>query len=436
MNKTNTYVSTTNTAGSTLADAVMNPYANDGSLYLPAVLPQVPAAFFRNFADMAFDEIAFVLANLLIGGQIGANAVKDIVAKAFNFPVPMVQLSPQLHVAELFHGRTLSCKDFGARFMAALIPHLRRLTNRPLHVIASTAGNTGAAVADAFSHVPGVEVYILYPRQSTPRALEAQYLGNAPNIHPLRIDGNADVCRILASQLAMDSDLRKQADITTANSVNIATLLPRMFSLFYAVSRIDTMRKPLTVAIPAGSLGHLCAAVMARKMGLPLNRIIACENANSLLTDTMHTGVVPAHRRTVVTLAPSADRAVPSNLSRLIALCGGTAVSSLRDNIVACSVDDAGIMEAVNQCYFKYGYTIDPHTALAYAGIMRHAGNDDVCLVPATAHPAKSLTAMSAITGRAMDLPLQLTRYMRANIATPSLPPTYAALRSAILAHN
>lgn len=426
------YISTENIhAPVPLRTAMLGSNPGDGGLYWPSVLPVIPQAFFNNFAGMSFAEIAYVVANSLFGEEIHSTELKKIVDASFNFEVPVVHVGDDLYSLELFHGPTLAFKDFGARFMARVMQSLvrrRGLESGRINMLIATTGNTAGAVANALHGVEGVELFILFPRGVAGRQLEAQFTTLGGNVHALEVQGSIDDCQALVAQAYADVELNRQLTITSANSANILRLLPQTFYYFHGMARMAAMlprNKEITVAIPAGNLGNLVAALAARRMGLRMPSVIAAENANDFLTRSMAAGgieTVPA--RAIPTLAYAADKSRPSNLSRL---------HHLRDDdFTAVSVNDAGIIDAVNDCLGRYNYVIDPHTALAYHALQHYKPTGNAGLMVATAHPAKSLTAMNAITGRAMDLPLQLTRFMTGRDLRHRIAPTYDALRATL----
>lgn len=424
----------------TLSNAVLHSTPSGGGLYMPQRLPVIPAPFFMNFGGMSFDEIAYVLANQLFGEDVESASLKRVVDEAFNFDVPLVQISENIYVMELFHGPTLTFKDFGARFMARLLSHLhtgaemqRSKRSGKLHVLVATNGSTGSAIANGFAGISNVEVYILFPRGHAGRQQEKQFTTLGGNIHALEVQGTIDDCHSLVSQAFADPALNAVAALTSANSENIARLLPQSFYYFYAMALLTERigrKKPITIAVPAGNLGNVCAGIAAANMGLEYGGLIACENANSFLTD-MLAGRDNAAPRAIPTLACAADKGRPSNIDRLKFLCGGDAAGISR-RLSAVSVDDAGIIASVNDCYQTTGYTIDPHGAMAWKALKDNLKPGQPGLIMATGHPAKSLTAMSAITGRAMDLPLQLTRFMNGIDHRRPILPTYPMLRDFI----
>ncbi len=417
-----------------LAEAVMHSRANDGGLYMPQHLPVIPEAFFKNFAEMSFAEIAYVLGNLLYGPEISSANIKHIVDDSFNFDVPIVPVAPNIYSLELFHGPTMAFKDFGARFMARLLKYIKPKGAKKLHVLVATTGNTGSAIANGFAGIDGVEVYLLFPRGRVSRPLEAQFTTIGGNIHAIEVQGSIDDCQNMVRQAYEDAELNFKATITSANSLNIARLLPQTFYYFYGLAKLHPMLHPgqrIVVSLPCGNLGNLVGAVISKRMGLPIDRFVACENSNSFLTDYMRTSKVTEHL-TVPTLAYAADKGMPTNFERLQWLYDNS-LERMYSDIEAHSYSDAEIIDAINTCYIEHNYTCDPHSALAYCGLQDSLKPGEVGLMLATAHPAKSLDAMTAITGRSISMPQQMLKFANGIDKRVQMSSNYKSLRRFML---
>ncbi len=418
-----------------IIEAMLHCSAPDGGVYIPENLPTLPEAFFNNFIEMAPSEIAFVLADRLFGNSLDSGTLKTIVS-SINFPIRNAKIDRRLYAMELFHGPTLAFKDFGACFMAKFIEHLPNIApGKKIDIIVSTSGNTGSAIANAFAGVSRAEVFILFPPNPGNRALERQFTSLGGNIHPIEVQGNIDDCGRLARQALGDKSLHIGREMITANSGNILRLLPQTFYYFIGMAQLASQGidpHKVVISIPCGNLGNLCAAIMAKKMGLPMKRIIACENANSTLCKAFITGRFE-RRKSTPTLAYAADKGRPSNHERLCAMFDGD-ISKAQEFISAHTVDDLTIIETVNNCSQQNSYLLDPHSAMAYDGIDKNLGKDEIGYVVATAHPAKSLATMAAITGRALDLPLQLTAFMAGRDHRVRIAPNYQEFRSLIKA--
>ena len=429
------YISTGHNSPSvTLAQAVLCSHAPDGGLYMPASLPQIPDAFFRNFQGMTASEIAYVLATHFFSDDIPAQALKEMVDRTINFDIPLRRIDNDIYVLELFGGPTLTFKDIGARFMASLLRHIGT-GSLPLNIIVASCGNTAGAIANAMAPLSSVNVFVLFPRNSSNRQLERQYTTLVGNIHAIEVHGNIDDCLALMRQALSDPVLQRKAMMTCANSANIGRLLPETFYYFYGVAqlleRIDQRSTEIVAAIPCGNLGNLTGGIISKRLGLPISHFIACENANDAFNETLATGHLLPRRPSVPTLAYATDKADPTNLPRILDLYHYDFAAIRRDITGEC-VNDVAIIEAVNGCYRDTGYMCDPHTAMAYYGLRRNLRPGQTGLIIATAHPAKSLAAMNAITGRAMDLPLQLNAFMTGQDHRIRISPNYNVLRHII----
>jgi threonine synthase len=421
-----------------LKEAVFCGGSSTNEYFMPERLPKIPRAFFNNFGDMSFKDIAYVLANQMLGEELDSAVIKDIVNKAINFDAPIVRVDENIYALELFHGPTMAFKDFGARFMARLFENSGWLSpSRKTSILLATTGNTGAAVANAFAGVPNVKVYILFPKGRSTRQLEAQFVTLGGNIIPIEVMGSIDQCRQLVAQAFDDKALNREVPMTSANSANIARLLPQTFYYFYGLSRLSKLignDAKVTLAVPCGNLGNLVGAAMSKKMGLPVERILACENANSQFYQFMTTGYISSEQ-SIPTLAYAADKGMPSNMQRLLSLYDNSRDNMARD-ITAMSFDDAAIISTINNTFAETGYMCDPHTALAYAGLKRMLPKGQTGLFVATAHPAKSVATMNAITGRAVDLPLQMNAFMTGFDHRIKMMPNYESLKRIILENS
>ena len=431
------YVSTNRNETTDLKGVVSHCYAGDGSLYIPSVLPRLPQAFFNNISEMTTTEIAFVVLSTLLGDAVDAVKVKQAVEYAFSAPIGTRHLSPTRSVQELFAGPTLAFKDYSAMFMSAILPQIID-ASRHVTVVTASTGNTGAAIANAFSGKDNVDVFVLFPYGSMKRNDLAQFAALAGNIHPLEVMGNISDCKTLAREAILDKNLEEKTCVISGNTNNILRILPQVVFFFeaYARSSVAGAKHKFSVSIPCGNLSNLTAAVFARQMGLPINHIIAGCNANDDFVRVLKGDLSPerVNRTSRPTLARAMDSGYPTNLPRLIALYGGD-ITKAADDIKAYSVCDDEIKVAINSIYDTYDYQCDPHTAVAAAAARMFAEDDEHITVLATAHPAKSLNVMTSITGRAVELPLQLTRFMAKPKSPQKLAPTYQALKKNILTH-
>ncbi len=420
-----------------LKEAILNSGGALDGLYMPERLPNIPRAFFNNFGDMSLKDISYVISNQLFGRDIDSARLKQIVDQAINFDAPIKKLKDNVYVLELFHGPTMAFKDFGARFMAKMFELNGWLrSDKKLAILVATTGNTGAAIANAFAGLKNLNVYILFPKGRSTRQLEAQFTTLGGNIFPIEVSGTIDDCRRLVAMAFNDKSLSNEIWMTSANSANIARLLPQTFYYFYGIGKLIHkigVSRPISISVPCGNLGNLVGAVMSKLMGLPVNKIIACENSNNQFYNYVVNGSV-SPTKAIPTLAYAADKGFATNFQRLLSLYGDSKEALCKD-VVAHWSSDADIITTINSTFDETGYMCDPHTALAYAGLKKELKDNEVGLFLATAHPAKSVATMNAITGRAMDLPLQMTRFMTGTDHRVKIPATYNILKQIILEH-
>lgn len=429
------YRSTTGASGAvSLSAAVESCVAPDGGMYMPVSIPSLPKAFLNNIGEMSLRDIAFVVCSSFFGEDVPAGELKKIVDEAFAFDAPLVEVDKGIYVLELFHGPTLTVKDYGARFMARLMKRLFSSTPKR-NVIVATTGNTGAAVANSFHNLEGVNVFVLYPRGRLSRMSVAQFTALGDNIHPVEVAGSIEDCKRMLEEAVADPALAS-CRLTGANSINVARLLPLASLAFHAYSRLEARGVPgfseAVYCIPCGNLSNLVGAMIAGRMGLPASGILAACNRNSVLGRLLKgdfDGIVPTPE---ATFSPSMDMSYPSGWPRLKVLCGdGTKTVPI---LAAKPVSDAETAYTINELRAK-GYAIDPHGAVAYSAAAQ-LNTDKPKVVFATGHPAKQLDIMTRITGAAIELPVQLTRFMSVRRQPVKIAPTLPALRKLILTYN
>ncbi|MCH5219017.1 MAG: threonine synthase [Muribaculaceae bacterium] len=430
------YISTRHNSPSVgLIEALWHPLAPDNGLYLPESVPELPKAVLDNMAEMSMAEIGYVVFKALLGEEFTSVAIKKFSEEVYSFPAPMVELNNQMSVLELFEGPTLAFKDFGARAIAGLLRMTTaRHGDKPVNILIATTGNTGSAIANALAGVPNMNVFVVFPRGTATRALESQFTTRGGNIYPIEVSGSIDSCHTLVVTAMSDMELNERSVMLSVSSGNIARLIGQTVYYFYGVSRMmarERKGRQVVVSLPAGNLGNLTAGILAKRMGLDINHFIACENANNYLSRALLNDDFVPHAAQP-TLAYAADKSVPTNIERLFDLYKDD-VEQLLADVKPVTVSDAGIIEAINECYSRYDYLLDPHTALAYYGLNQNIRHDQTGLILATAHPAKSLTAMSAITGRPLELPLQLNKFMGRPDYRQRIKPVYSSLREIII---
>jgi len=392
----------------TLREAVLHGSAPDGGLYVPVVLPQLPSDFLQRLPSLTFPEIAREVGALFVGEDVSSGVLTDIANAAFDFPVPLVSLSERLHILELFHGPTLAFKDFGARFMARLMEHFVAESGQQLTVIVATSGDTGSAVAQAFLGLAGIRVVILYPAGRVSDAQEKQLTTLGQNIIALEVAGSFDDCQRLAKQALVDPTLTSRLTVTSANSINIARLIPQMFYYFFAVGQLQN-RAPVVFSVPSGNFGNLTGGLLAKRIGLPVSQFIAATNNNDVFPEFLRSGnLIP--RASCHTLSNAMDVGNPSNFSRIIELYDND-LSAIRRDIWGCSFSDEATLRVMHDIEERCHYILDPHTAVGVLGWQSFAKQNHNAahgVVLATAHPAKFADTVVRAVGIRPEMPERL----------------------------
>ena len=398
-----------------LHKAVVKGLAEDRGLYMPEQIKQLPKAFFDNIQDMNLQDIAYNVASAFFGEDVDLDALKDIVYDTLSFDCPVVKVKDNIYSLELFHGPTLAFKDVGARFMARLLQYFIRQEGQheQVNVLVATSGDTGSAVANGFLGVEGIHVYVLYPKGKVSPIQECQFTTLGKNITAIEVDGVFDDCQALVKNAFMDAELNQHMKLTSANSINVARFLPQAFYYFNAYARMKALGKAdnLVMCVPSGNFGNICAALFGHKMGLPIARFIAANNANDIFYNYLQTGRYEP-KPSKQTLANAMDVGDPSNFARIYDLYGKSheRISSL---IGGATYSDEQIRQTMRQCYEETGYILDPHGACGYQALVDGLKSGEIGVFCETAHPAKFKEKVDDILGIDVDIPARLRAFMQ-----------------------
>ena len=419
-----------------LRGAVLRGLAPDGGLYMPAEIARHSAEELEEFRRLPFTEVCFRVVRPFATPDVPEETLWQVVSEAINFPVKLVSLSPGLHILELFHGPTLAFKDFGARFMARLMGYFVRGETRLLTVLVATSGDTGSAVAHGFLNVPGIRVVILYPSKRISEAQEKQFTTLGENITALEVAGSFDDCQRLVKQAFSDAELNKRTFLTSANSINVARLLPQMFYHVAAYRQLPVASVPLIVSVPSGNFGNLTAGIFAKRIGLPVAKYVASTNTNDVVPEYLRTGQFHP-RAAQATYSNAMDVGNPNNFPRLLDLCRNR-LEYVQKEIWGHRATDEETLQEMKAIHKRFGYIADPHTAVGVLGWeaykLEHAGPAQG-LVLATAHPAKFADIVIKAIGTAPPLPDRLAAYLKRSKLSLAISSSYDEFKQFLLAH-
>ena len=406
-----------------LRKAVVKGLAEDRGLYMPERIPQLPADFLRG----SFVETSFGVAQAFFGEDIPAEELHRIVEETLAFDCPLVEVEPGIYSLELFHGPTLAFKDVGARFMARMLRHFTDGAG-DINVLVATSGDTGSAVANGFLGVDGIRVFVLYPKGKVSPIQECQFTTLGRNITALEIDGNFDDCQALVKAAFMDRELNAEMRLTSANSINVARFLPQAFFYFRAYEQLGG--NPVC-SVPSGNFGNICSALFGKRMGLPIKRFIAANNANSVFYDFLQTGEYRP-RASVQTIANAMDVGDPSNFARIWDLYGHDP-EAIRADISGATYTDEQIVSTIRDCYARTGYLLDPHGACGYRALKEGLQPGEVGFFCETAHPAKFKDTVERIIGAPVAIPDRLAAFMKGTKQSVELPKDFAGFKKYLM---
>lgn len=395
-----------------LKEAVLQGLARDKGLFMPVSIPVLPSSFFYELSRKKFQEIAYEVALALFGDDIPRKELKLLTFDAINFETPLVHVHDDIYSLELFHGPTLAFKDVGARYMARMLKYFTRDLDREINVLVATSGDTGSAVANGFLGVDGIKVHILYPQGLVSYLQEKQFTTLGQNITSLEVKGSFDDCQRLVKTAFMDPEINEKLRLTSANSINIARLLPQSFYYFNAYRQLLDKSRKLVISVPSGNFGNLTAGLIARQMGLSVSQFIASTNINDVVPEYLVTGEYHP-RESLATIANAMDVGDPSNFARILSLYGNS-YEKITSDITGYSYTDDEIREAITLVYRNYKYLLDPHAATAYMGVKSflQSNPDHTGIFLETAHPAKFSESVEKCIGTKIKIPGKLADFM------------------------
>jgi threonine synthase len=433
--------------------AALTGLAPDGGLFIPEEIPPYPGKVKNSLGTMNFFDIAFETIRPYVHPELPDAVLEELVHSAYPFAAPLVGVGDRL-VLELFHGPTAAFKDFGARFMARAFSYLRRSEDRPLRILVATSGDTGGAVADGFYGVEGISVTVLYPKGRVTPLQEKQIAGLGGNIGALAVEGSFDDCQDLVKAAFGDQGLRKRLALSSANSINVARLIPQAIYYSAAAGRAfagktdgdgeATPRSggktgpgqaagvygvkagvPITFCVPSGNFGNLTAGLYALRMGAPIRGFVAATNINKTVPEYLEKGEYQP-RLSQATISNAMDVGAPSNFERMAA---HWPLDQLRGMIRGAYISDDDTRKTIAAVHGEHAYFLDPHGAVGWraADTLRSSLNEGPLAVLATAHPAKFAETVEPLTGP-VPVPAAIQTALGRTVQTRTIPAELSAL--------
>ncbi len=414
------------------ADVLLAGLATDGGLYVPETWPTLSPETIASFAGRPYAEVALEVLTPFVGGEIAQADLERMVREAyatFRHPAvaPLVQIGDRHFVLELFHGPTLAFKDVAMQLLARLMDHVLTQRQRRATIVGATSGDTGGAAIAAFAGSERTDMFILFPKgRVSPVQQRQMTTAGRPNVHALAVEGTFDDCQALVKSMFNDAKFRAETALSGVNSINWARVMAQIVYYFTAAASVGAPRRTVSFTVPTGNFGDIFAGYAAKRMGLPVDRLIIATNKNDILERTMKSGryeMEGVH----ATMSPSMDIEISSNFERLLFEASGRdaetvrrlmqqlrqsgaftlpepMIQAIRAEFDAGRTDEAGTAETIKSYLGTTAYLLDPHTAVGVAVADQHMG-DIPMITLGTAHPAKFPASVKAACGVEPPLP-------------------------------
>jgi threonine synthase len=423
--------------------ALLMGQAPDKGLFMPEQIPRIPESIIEEFPKMSYPQIAYEIVKPYLGDLIIDSALRNMLQDAYNYEIPMERVYDEKYVLRLDQGPTCSFKDFAARLMGRMIQYFLKEDGKSIIILTATSGDTGSAVAHAFYGRDNIKVVVLFPEKEVTVRQRRQMTTLGENIFPLAINGKFDDCQALVKQAFVDPELRG-LNLSSANSINIGRLLPQAVYYFYARSRAALHGEEIVFSVPSGNFGDLMGGLIAMKMGLPVHKFVVATNENDEFPVFMQTGVYEPIRPSKNCISNAMNVGHPSNLARLFCLYGGQMdetgrvskqpdLIAMHKDLYAVSITDDVTRQTIKEAYSQYGVLLEPHGAVAWAGLVRYlneCGNWSPCISLETADPAKFPEEIVRLTGINPALPQVMARLDELEEHFEKMNGNYASLKN------
>ncbi|RKE78076.1 threonine synthase [Chryseobacterium sp. AG363] len=414
-------------------EATIKGQGKEKGLFFPENIPQFNEEFIQNLHQYSNEEIAYRCMKDFAGDNIPSEILKEIVAETVSFEIPLVKINEQISILELFHGPTLAFKDIGARFMSRCLSYFLKNQQKKVTVLVATSGDTGGAVAHGFYKIPQINVVILYPKNRVSPVQEKQLTALGENISAIEVNGSFDDCQNLVKQAFSDEEINSQLFLTSANSINVARWLPQQIYYLIALKQWIQQHKHPVICVPSGNFGNICAGLLAYFRGLPVSHFIAACNANQVVPDYFKTQNYQP-QKAIATLSNAMDVGDPSNFVRVLELFGHQ-FETVKNKISAYSIDDDQTMGTITEVYAKYGYVLEPHSAVAFASMEKYLKENpnQKGFILGTAHPVKFPDAVEKAIHTQIEIPESLNELMKKEKKTVEINSDFEELKRFLL---
>ncbi|WP_417724855.1 threonine synthase [Salipiger sp.] len=427
------YISTRGQAPAlSFEEAMLSGLARDGGLYVPETVPSLGPADIRALNGLSYEETAFRIMRPFVGDGFTDETFGDLIAKAYagfghGARAPLVQLAPNHFLLELFHGPTLAFKDFAMQLIGQLFEEALTRRGERVTIVGATSGDTGSAAIEAFKGLDAVDVFILFPHGRVSEVQRRQMTTpTESNVHALAMDGHFDDCQARLKDMFNDFAFRDEVRLAGVNSINWARVLAQVVYYFTSAVSLGAPDRPVSFTVPTGNFGDIFAGYIAKKMGLPIDRLVVATNQNDILHRCLSSG---DYRMSEVhpSISPSMDIQVSSNFERALfdaygrdgaavaqlmdELKGGGfhvsqgALQALREHFESGRASEEETLRTIAAANAGMGELLCPHSAIGVKVAEEHRSTETPMITLATAHPAKFPDAVEQASGIRPPLP-------------------------------
>ena len=430
------YVSTRNNSKSLkFKDVFIKGLADDGGLFVPESLHRYSNEDLSKFKNLEYNELAKSIIYPFIGDFMSEKDLSTIIDKSYSVfrkknVVNLVKIGNR-SVLELFHGPTLAFKDVAMQLLGNFYEHYLSNENEKINIVVATSGDTGAAAIDAIKGKKNINIFVLHPNDRiSPVQRKLMTTGKEKNVFNIAINGNFDDCQNLVKEMFADQIFSKEIKMSGVNSINWARIIAQSVYYFYSYFLIEDNNQPVNFSVPTGNFGDVYAGYLAKKLGLPINKLIVATNQNDILHRAITKGTYDAEK-VLETISPSMDIQIASNFERLIYdlnNCDDTkTTNAMKDikekgkyeiskenldkiniNFLSSRMSEDEVLKTIKNVYEKFNIVLDPHTAIGYGAYdkVKLSGNN---IVLGTAHPCKFPDAIQRSINIKTELPKELS---------------------------
>ena len=446
------YYSTNHSSPSvSFREALIAGQAPDKGLYIPNYIPTLSKEVIWSFSEKNYFEIAYTVINNFLQGEIPEADLYALAKDAYNFDVPLEQVYDRNYIMRLDRGPTASFKDFAARMMGRMIQYFLKKDNRKMLILTATSGDTGSAIANAFYGLDNIEVVILFPKTEVTDRQRKQMTTLHKNISVISLDGKFDDCQAMVKKAFADKDLQN-LDLSSANSINIGRLIPQSVYYFWAWSQLaSNADDKIIFSVPSGNFGDLMGGILAKQMGLPVEKFVIATNENDEVPVYFRSGSYKTIEPSRNCISSAMNVGHPSNMARIITLYGGQMdekgnilkepdVAKLKNDMTAYSATDEATRQTISEAYSSYNLLLEPHGAVGWKGLHdfytenpSYKNPYQLTVTLETAHPAKFPQEIQSILNIEPELPASLSQLDNKTEEMTDMPNNYEAFKTYLL---